>query len=243
MTRDDLMKFYRTFYIPNNMVITAVGNFDENRLIAAITDRLGVLPRGDDLRKTPGERPIFDKPVEKTEQRDTAACWYGLAWPSSSLTDSDYYAMEMLNSITGGSMNSRLFVAIREKRGLAYQVSSFTNPRLESGIYVAYIGTKPESYEESKRVLIDEITRMAKEKAHDEEIENARSYLKGMNIMEQESNAGQASKYGHFELLGLGYDFVDRFNEGIDKVDADDIVAAGRKYLLSPYSLGGVLVR
>jgi len=242
-TRDDIVEFYRRIYVPNNMVVTAVGNFEEKRFISAVKETLGSLPKGDEPRKVPGERPEYASPVEKTEERDTSASWFVLGWPSASLDDRDYYAMEVLNSITGGSMNSRLFVAIREKRGLAYQVSSFVNPRLESGIYVAYIGTKPESYEEAKRVLIEEVRKMALEKASLEEIRNSKSYLKGMNIMEQESNAGQASKYGHYEILGLGYEFVGKYGRGVDGVTAEDIMNAGKKYLTGPYSLGGVLAR
>lgn len=121
-------------------------------------------------------------------------------------------------------MNSRLFIAIREKRGLAYQVASFYNARVESGIYVAYIGTKPDTYKEAKQVLVDEVLKMGVEKATVEEIHHAKSYLKGMNIMSQESNSGQASQYGMYEVLGTGYDFVDRYAANIEKVTAEDIL-------------------
>ncbi len=151
--------------------------------------------------------------------------------------------MDVLDAITGGSMDSRLFIAIREKRGLAYQVSSFVNARVESGIYVAYIGTKPSTYEEAKQVLLDEVHLMASEEPTPEEIKNAKSFLKGMNIMGQESNAGQASKFGRYEILGIGYDFVDKYNKGIDKVTAADIINAGKKHLMTPYALGGVLAK
>lgn len=240
-TRDDLAVLYREVYNPNNMVITAVGNFDENQFIETVKKTLGILPKGHEMVKVPGNIPERKAPVEKVEKRETAACWYALGWPSASLADPDMYAMDVLNGITGGSMNSRLFVAIREKRGLAYQVSSFVNARRENGVFVAYIGTKPSSYEESKQVLIDEIRAMAEKEATPEEIENAKSYLKGMDIMEQESNAGQAEKYGLYELLGMGYEFVDEYGPGIDKVTSRDIIDAGKKYLTKPYSFGGVL--
>ena len=140
-------------------------------------------------------------------------------------------------------MSSRLFIAIREKRGLAYQVASFYDARKESGLYVAYIGTKPESYEESKQVLLDEIHRMGIEKPTPEEIKLAKSYLKGMNIMSQESNSGQALQYGHYELLGIGYEFVDIYNEKIDNVSAEDIIRVGEKYLIEQYALGCVMAQ
>ncbi len=243
ITRDDISDMYRRIYIPNNMVITAVGNFDPDSLIESIGNGLGSREPGELPGRVAGAMPDHSEPVERIEERETAACWFALGWPSARLDDPDFHDMEMLNAITGGSMNSRLFVAIREQRGLAYQVSSFVNARLESGIYVAYIGTKPESYEEAKRVLIEEVRKMANEEASTEEIENAGSFLRGMNIMEQESNAGQASKYGHYEILGVGYEFVDEYAPGIEKVGRDDVMKAGRKYLTGPWSMGAVLAK
>ena len=241
LTRDDIIGLYRKLYVPNNMVVTAVGNFNEAELIGAIRTNLGSLPRGPEPVKVKGDIPNRTGNVESVETRETAASWFALGWPSPKLTDPDYYAMEMLNCITGGSMNSRLFVAIREERGLAYQVSSFTNPRIDAGIYVAYIGTKPESYSESKQVLIDEVQLMAKEPATEEEIRNAKKYLEGMFIMDQESNEGQASLYGTYETLGVGSKFADDYVPGIERVTAGDIVAAGQKYLMKPYALGAVI--
>jgi len=243
LTRDDLVSFYRRLFVPNNMVVAAVGNFEEDRFIAAVEEKLGSLPEGEMPERVPGERTEYTSPSEKIEERETAASWFGLGWPSASLDAGDYYAMEVLNAITGGSMNSRLFVAIREQRGLAYQVSSFVNPRLESCIYVAYIGTKPESYEEAKKVLVDEVRRMGKEEPSPDEIKDAKSFLKGMNIMEEESNAGQAAKYGHYEILGVGYEFADEYNGGVDKITARNIIEAGARHLSEPYSLGAVLAK
>ncbi len=239
--RDDLAGAYRRTYVPNNMVVTAAGNFDRDQFVAYVTNALGGMTRSAAPSPIIADIPSPDAPVEKTEYRETAASWFALGWPSASYTDPDYYNMEVLDAITGGSMNSRLFVAIREKRGLAYQVASFVNPRINSGLYAAYIGTRPESYEEARNVLVSEVRRMGEESATPEEIRNAKNFLKGMHIMSRESNDGQAAEYGHFEVLGLGYDFADKYGEGIDAVSDADILAAGGKYLMAPYSFGGVL--
>jgi len=246
LTRKEILSMYRKIFVPNNMVITAVGNFDEERLIKDIKENLDSLSGSSEDISADYEKVEFialSSPVEKTETRDTAASWFSLGWPAPALNDKDYYAMEVLDAITGGSMNSRLFIAIREKRGLAYQVSSFYNARIESGIYVAYIGTKPATYSEAKKVLFEEIRQMCMEKPASEEIKLAKSYLKGMNIMSRESNSGQASQFGYYELLGLGYDFVDSYNEKIDNITASDILRVGKKYFSENYSLGGVLAK
>lgn len=245
-SREDVIDMYNKTNIPNNMVITAIGNFDEKRFIKDITDNLGSLPQSKEPVKVNYDNEDYfarSGPVEKIETRDIAACWFALGWSAPTLNDEDYYAMEVLDAITGGSMNSRLFIAIREKRGLAYQVSSFFNARKESGIYVAYIGTKPSSYDEAKKVLISEVRQMGIDEPTPEEIKLAKSFLKGMNIMSQESNSGQASQYGHYEILGIGYDFVDKYNKRIDKVTAPEILGAGKKCLTENYAMGGVLAQ
>ncbi|MBN1294053.1 MAG: insulinase family protein [Candidatus Latescibacteria bacterium] len=243
LTREDIVAKFREIYIPNNMVVSVVGNFDENRMISKISDVLGNLSKAQKPQKVSGDMVKRTEPVEKVETRETQATWFALGWESPALNDPDYYAMEVLDSITGGSMNSRLFVAIREKRGLAYQVSSFINARMESGIYVAYIGTKPETYKEAKKVLLEEVQRMGREKATEEELKNSKSYLAGMNIMSLESNAGQAAQYAHNEIVGVGYDFGDKYNKEIKKISLDDVLRVGKKYLDGNYAMGGVLAQ
>ena len=237
---------YKKVYVPNNMVITVVGNFDEQKLINNIKDNLGSLPGSNELAFVPFEeenRLERPAPVEKIETRDTAASWFVLGWEAPVLDDPEYYSMELFNGIAGGSMNSRLFIAIREERGLAYQVGSSFDARKESGIYFAYIGTKPESYDESKKVLLDELYSMGLKEPSTEEITLVKNYLKGMNVMSQESNSGQASQYGYYELLGVGYNFVETYNGNIDKVTAEDIFQVGKKYLNKNFAMGGVLAQ
>lgn len=244
ITRENVVAYYNKIYVPSNLVITAVGNFDEKAFIENVKNTLGTLKGNMSLAREDSEIvPAHNATSEKTETRETAASWFAIGWTAPSQNDKDFYAMEMLNAITGGSMNSRLFVAIREKRGLAYQVSSFYNPRMESGLFVAYAGTKPSTYEEARKVLVQEVLKMSSEEASPEEITHAKSYLKGMNIMSQESNSGQASQFGEYEILGLGYNFGSLYNENIDKITAKDILDAGKKYLGTNYTLGGVVAK
>ncbi len=242
-TREDIVKMYNRIYVPGNMVVSVVGNFDEKQLINNVSGYLGTLPEGDipNPVELDTEYLTRNEPVEKVETRETAANWFTIGWTAPPLGDEEYPVMEVLDAITGGSMNSRLFIAIREKRGLAYQVSSFYNARKEAGIYVAYIGTKPESYTESRNVLLNEVFRMGREKATEEEIRLAKNFLKGMHIMSQESNSGQATQYGHYEILGIGYDFLDTYAEKIERVTAEDILEAGKLYLKDNYSFGAVI--
>jgi predicted Zn-dependent peptidase len=82
---------------------------------------------------------------------------------------------------------------------------------------------------------------MKNEEALPEEITLAKNYLRGMYIMSLESNSGQAAQHGHYEILGLGFDFADDYTRNVEKVNAQDILRVAKKYLTGNYSLGGVL--
>lgn len=243
-TREDLAAFYQSMYVPNNMVVSAVGNFDEDELIATITETLGGLPAGSDVMPSGTDNSAFagrTTTVEKIDSRAGSATWYALGWSAPKMGEPDAYAMEVLDAITGGSMNSRLFIAIREKRGLAYQVSSFLNARREAGIFVAYIGTNPATYEESKQVLIEEVQRMGSERVSDDELTLAKNYLRGMHIMGQESNADQAAQYGHYEIVGAGYEYLESYTDMISAITAEDVLRVGAAHLGDNYAFGAVL--
>ena len=84
---------------------------------------------------------------------------------------------------------------------------------------------------------------MGSENITPDELKSAKSYLKGMNIMSMESNSGQASQYAHYEIIGAGYNFVDRYDKKIDAVRAEDILRVGKKYLDLNYAMGGVIAK
>ena len=240
-TRDDALAFHERFYIPNNMVITAVGNFESGAFIKRVQATLGTLPRRSLPEPANAPLPTRDAALERTLERESEAAWMSLGYDAPAITEPAYPAMEVLDSVMGGGMNSRLFTELREKRGLAYQVSSVYAARLGPSLYFAYIGTSPEQADSAKAGIIAEMDKICTSAPVPDEVDRAKTYIKGTFIMGQESNQSQAALLAQYELLGLGYQYVDRYPDLITKVTPEDVLAVAQRYLSVPPSLGAVL--
>ena len=240
-SRDDLINFYHAFYVPNNMIFSCVGDFNTKKLKALVKKFLGTLEKKDlpqpDLPLLPERR----EPIESVEEKEGQAAWFTISYDAPSYKDSDFFTMEVMDGITGGSMNSRLFTELRDKRGLAYQVSSVYVPRMGPSLYFCYMGTSPDQYEEAKKLLLAELDRMYTEKVTEEELRLSKTYLRGMHIMAQESNGGRASLYGRFELIGLGTSFIEGYIKGLEKVSREEIQRVAKEVIIPAYTLGAVL--
>ena len=240
-SREEVVGWYRKFYVPNNMVLAAVGNFPEGEFLKEVEENLADLPEGPLPEPAPGQVPGREESSETFEQRESRAVWAAFGYPAPSVSDRDFAALEVLDAILGGAMDSRLFVSVRDERGLAYQIGSSYIAMEGPSLFLIYLGTRPERFEEAKEVVLGEVERMVEEQVPEEELEAAKTYIKGTFLMSQERNMDQASLLARYELTGLGYRFVEVYPELIDAVTAEDVLRAARRYLSGPYVLGAVV--
>lgn len=238
--RKSVLDFYKTYYVPNNLLFSLVGNFDSPEVIERIKRQFGRLPRRDLPSHSETILSPASQPKEDSLERESQTAWIVLGFSAPSITHPDFAAMQVLNAITSGSMDSRLFVELRDKRGLAYQIGSLYVPRSGPSFYATYIGTKPDQFELARQGILTEIERIKTELVESEELKRTKTYLRGTFIMSQESNAGQASLMGQYELLGLGYQFVNEYPKLITLVAEEDILRVAQRYL-GHYTLGAIL--
>lgn len=214
------------FYQPQRLVVSAVGNFDLRTFARRLEQLVLPLPDGPAPVRSAG-RVVLPASREVARRRESHAAWVVVGFPVASYRDPDYAATRLLDAILGGSMNSRLFSELREKRSLAYQVSSYYNDQLGHSFLAGYIGTSPEKFAEARAAMLGEFERIAEERVSDLELERAKKYLQGSYIISAETNAAQASRRGRYELYGLGQDFGDRLMERVASVTAEEIRAVG----------------
>ncbi len=230
LTRDDLVAWYQKTYIPNNMVVSIVGNVDPQQISKIIQDVFGGWPKGNEPVVTSAIVPSFDEDHQIIKTRDSQALFMILGYPAPDIFSEDYPAMKVIGYILGGDMGSRLFVELRDKKGLAYNVNTDYYPsNYPSNIY-AFIATAPENYRSAREGIIAEFKRLTTEQVLPEELNSAKQALKGSFLMGHETNANQGRYLGSFELLGLGYQYDQAYPEVIDKVTAADIQRVARKY-------------
>ena len=151
--------------------------------------------------------------------------------------EEDHYAIEVLNTIMSG-MGGRLFLELRDKKSLAYTVTSFYTPGLEPGFLGVYIGTAPQKEEEAIHGMKEQLELLLKEGVSDEEIERAQNYLVGGFEIGLQENSAQAAKITFDELYGIGWEEYNEYSEKIYSVTKEDVLAAARKYIdLDKYTL------
>jgi len=232
--REDVVALYEERLDPARLLFVAVGNFDPDRLRSRLEAEIGALPLQTGVWDWALDSTLLPLPADHqavTVERDSEAEWMVLGFLAPAIGSPDYPVMKVLDSIMGGSMNSRLFTELRDKKGLAYQVGSTFPTRLGPGIFAAYIGAAPENHRSVVEGILAEVKKIQQEPVEPDELQRAKTYIKGTFIMSQETNMGQAGLYGLFEAMGMGYEYVDTYPEEISRVTAEQIQQAARRYL------------
>jgi predicted Zn-dependent peptidase len=220
--REEIAAFHDARYVPGNVVIAAAGSVDHDELVAMARDsgpsNAGAVP-------TTGGPPETGAPAVLFERKDTEQYHVCLGAPGVSRHDDRRFALRVLDSILGGTSSSRLFQEVREKRGLAYSVYSFSSQYADTGQIGVYLGTGPEQLAEAMRVLTSELDRMREDPASEAELARAKENAKGRLVLSLESTATRMNRLGGSILTGVPLLSVDELIDRIDAVTDDDVRA------------------
>ena len=161
-----------------------------------------------------------------------------LGWQTNGvLNEKDYATLQVIDSLLGSGMSSRLFKDLREQEGLAYQLGSGYSPNVLRGSFLLYIGTNPQTLDKAKSGLFAEITRLKTEYVGDKELQDAKEKLLGNYVIGLETNLDKASNVGWYEASTRGYEFKDKYEKLINSVTDSDIIEIANKYFTDDYIL------
>ena len=215
--------------------IGVVGNLEKIRVHDDLEKLVENLPCGETVPlQTPCPVSMRESAHEVYERRATEAeCMvYGFSTPG--LRDSGYAAWKVLDSIVGGSMDSRLFTEIREKEGLVYQIGSSYPPLEWQGFFGISLMSTRQNHDKILFHLEKEIDRLKDTLPDPDELQRAKTYLKGTFLMSQERCADQAHLLARYHSLGLGIDFIDRYPIMLESVTETDIQKIAKEHLHHP---------
>ena len=234
-TREQLLRFHRRRYAPERIVISAAGSLDHDELVQ--------MARAADPRPAAAEQGpppgglAFERRVrflqKDTEQYNVCLGGRGLA-----RDDERRFALRALEGVLGATSSSRLFVEVRERRGLAYAVSCFSSLYAHTGEVGIYLGTRPDNLAAALSVVGDELGRFLAESATSVELERSRENLKGRVVLSLESTAARMTHLGGSLLNGLPILSMDELIERIDSVQMADL----RELAAELYSGAGLSV-
>jgi len=158
-----------------------------------------------------------------------------LGYLAPAVKDADYAALKLLNTYLGNGLSSRLFVELREKRGLAYDVSSLYATRLDAAQFMVYMGTAPENTATAFEGLRAEVDRLANTQLDEEELQACKNKMLGQYALGKQTNSQIAQVVGWYETLGLGIKFDEEFQAEIAAVTASEAREAAQKFFIEPY--------
>lgn len=236
LTRDQIARFYRKHYDPTHLVVAAAGNVDHAKVVRQVRaafEKAGALGRTDATPVAPrsGAKTIRAAGRVEVLGRKTEQAHVVLGMPGLARTDERRWALGVLNTALGGGMSSRLFQEVREKRGLAYSVYSYTSGFADCGLFGVYAGCRPSQVHDVLRICRDELDRVATEGLSDEEIGRAIGQLSGSTVLGLEDTGALMNRIGKSELCWGDQMSVDDMLARIATVTPDEIREVARDVL------------
>jgi predicted Zn-dependent peptidase len=245
LTRAQILRYYRTRYRPENIVVAAAGNVDHASVVRLVRKAFGrssfladgsVRPqtprRGDRPKKTSAGEIVLNRPFE---QVNLVLGVNGLV-----RTDDRRYALGVLNAVLGGGTSSRLFQEVRERRGLAYSVYSFASHYSDSGMFGVGVGCLPARMDDVLAVVRSEMRLLAERGITPEELERGKGQLRGGLVLSMEESGTRMSRIAKAELL---YDELPGIDEVISRINAvtvEDVQLLAKELFDQPETLAVV---
>ncbi len=220
--------FYTAHYVPGNLVMAVVSDLEHERVVETVERLFGDWAPAPAPRWTPCPPPA-GPPRVRLDTRSTEQTSLVLMTLGLSRNDPDHYALVLLNAILGDGMSSRLFVEVRERLGLAYDVGSGATCYHDTGAFSIFAGVEPKRVPETLAAVLAELRRMRDEPVSEEELGRAREYTKGRLALGLEDTFSVAAWYGAQEALLGHIEELDEVLAKLDAVTAEDVQrVAGR---------------
>ncbi|KAA6213621.1 insulinase family protein [Streptomyces albofaciens JCM 4342] len=236
LTPERIRRFYKKHYDPTRLVVAAAGNVDHAkvvRMVRAAFEKAGALDRTDATPTAPrdGSRRIRTAGRVELLNRKSEQAHVILGVPGLARTDERRWAMGVLNTALGGGMSSRLFQEVREKRGLAYSVYSYTSGYADCGLFGVYAGCRPSQVDDVLKICRDQLDQVASEGLTDDEIRRAIGQLRGSTVLGLEDTGALMNRIGKSELCWGAQMSVDDMLARIAAVTPDEVRELARDVL------------
>jgi predicted Zn-dependent peptidase len=236
LTRDDILEYANAHYRLPNLVIGAAGSIDEEKTLDAVNSRLTLPVDPDGLMPSEAPGPLT-APNVVVRRRRTEQAHICLGVRALSYTHPDRYALDLLNTVLGEGMSSRLFLNIREHLGLAYDVHSFTQKHRDTGHLGVYLGVDPKKAVEAIQAVVAEMRTLCERDLSGEELQRAKEFTKGRLRLDLETTNGVAFWLTYQELLMGKIKTIEDELVLVDAVTASDIRRVADTLLASPMQM------
>ncbi|MCM8805607.1 MAG: insulinase family protein [Candidatus Omnitrophica bacterium] len=220
--RNTLIEFIKKFHTGNNIVISVVGKFKEEKLFKLIENFLKSIPSGERSQFLPFQN-YKNQPDYKIKTKEIEQCHFCLGFYSYPREDERRFSFSVANTILGGNMSSRLFNEVRENRGLAYDIRSYSKSYYDTGAAIISAGLSPENLTECIKIIKDQINLISETTVKEEELERAKEYIASQFLMGLEDPMEYMLWIGEQKATRKKMLSVKDVEEKIRKVTVEDV--------------------
>lgn len=225
----DCVRFHDEHYHTGNLIVACAGDMDHEQLIALVQRYFASMKTGLTTKRVLGKPTYQTGLVTKTQDIEQAHLVYGFPWYTQG--DPRRFAGSVLTSLLGGSMSSRLFQEVREKRGLVYSIFATQSAYQGAGLWCVYAGTRLANVAEAKSLIEAELQRITEELVSKKELQRNIDLICGQLALGFETSAAHMNRLGKRAALGLPQDSLDELIEHYRLVDAHTIRDLAQTYL------------
>jgi predicted Zn-dependent peptidase len=225
LTQEALREYFADAYIASNMIVAAAGNLDHTRIRALIEEAFKSVGHTGPSVNGAGPRTAPQLVLREKELEQSHICLGTTGYPQS---HDERYTTYILNTVLGGSMSSRLFQNVREKRGLAYAVFSGLSAYRDAGMLTVYAGCARETVGEVVDLVVEEMRGMKEAPLPEAELRRAKDHLKGNLMLSLESTSSRMSHLARQEIYFDRHFTLDETLEGIERVSSEDVQRVAR---------------
>jgi predicted Zn-dependent peptidase len=237
---DGLRAFHAQRYVPQSVVVAAAGSVDHDELVQMVRRASAPCAAAEPVAVGADGDVRFERRV-RFLHKDTEQYHVCLGGRGIARDDERRFALRVLEGVLGGTSSSRLFQEVREKRGLAYSVFSFSNLHARTGEVGLYVGTRPDNLGQALATIAQELDRFVEDPASEEELTRSRENVKGRVALSLESTAARMNRLGSSVLSELPILSVDEIVERIDAVELADLCElASELFARARLSVAGV---
>ena len=233
MTREKLVKYFKEQYRPENIVISIAGNFSYEDISEVLNNGLGTIENISPEREYNGAMEI--RSIENKITKDTNQIHLCFNTKGCSLTSNIRYEVAIISNTLAGNMSSRLFQKIREDRGLAYSVFSYTSSFEEGGLFTVYAGTTRKDYKEVLEIIENEFEDIKENGITEYELQKSKNQFLSAVTFGLESSKGRMNRMANSYLLYKEIKSLDEILDQIEKITVEDIKKAAQEMFDKKY--------
>lgn len=235
INRDMIMDYFGKKFVPENMTICIVGNFDDEATMELLNNTFGSWDKSGFTPEVVKDTPYNAMMTMKEKDIEQIHC--AMSYKGLPLGHDDAFALSIFSTLFGGGVSSRLFQHIREEAGLTYSIYSYTSGFLDTGIFSINTAFNPNQFDEVMKRIMQEIQLVKTKDLTDDEIYTTKEHLKSSIILGLESSSSRMSNLGKSQLLLGRYRTPDEIIKKINAITREDVQSVMRR-VLDPKNLG-----